>query len=81
MLGSGDREVSEGSFESGPVRHRQRAASCIGIHGDQYTQEMFYSPVTVAQQAERFIEVVIRTLTDLECHSFLSIECSTVLVI
>jgi hypothetical protein len=42
---------------------------------------MFDSPVTVAQQAERFIEVVIRTLTDLECHSFRSIECPAVLVI
>jgi hypothetical protein len=71
VVRSGNGEVSQRSFEGSSVRHRQSAARRLGIHGDQNAQKVFDTAVTVAQQPERFIEIVVWRLTDLKCHSFL----------
>jgi hypothetical protein len=68
MPGRGNRKVAQGGLQRIAVGACQRAAAGLCLDGNEHPQEMFDAAVAVAQQAERLVEAVVWSLTDLKSH-------------
>jgi hypothetical protein len=68
VLGGRNREVSNRSLERTPIRGSQGPAGRLCRDRYENMEKMLDTSVTVAQQAKRFIETVVRTLTNLDRH-------------
>jgi hypothetical protein len=68
VLWRGNGEVSQRCFERAAVCKRQRPASGLGVHDSQDMKEVLDPSMAVAQQPERFIQVVTWWLSDPNWH-------------
>jgi hypothetical protein len=71
VLRCGGREISERPFDVRARRRREGPTSEPLVDRDQDAEEILDPAMAIAQQAERFVEAVIRTLADVDGMSLI----------
>lgn len=68
VIRGGSLEISERRFEVRALRWRESSPSQPLTDRDQNPEEILEAAMAIAQQADRFVEAVIRTPADLDGH-------------